>query len=201
MGRRLHQNTSASWLATLTDLSALLVAFFVLTFSMSVVPRQEWQSTFSLLQTAAPVDGRDLSETTDETHHADSAPLSNRPADAYLIAVLERRLREFGLSDHTSLDRRGRGIELLVDQMVLEVDDHRVLADFAEGLISEVVAIARSTARRIVVLGVQPPDKTLEHTLRSADPILSFLDSLAVERSVIVVDGDTHAVGLRLEGG
>ena len=47
-----QDDTSVAWILIFTDMVALLLSFFVMLFSMSAVPVNEWETTIDILEEA-----------------------------------------------------------------------------------------------------------------------------------------------------
>ena len=50
-------DTSVAWILIFTDMVALLLSFFVMLFSMSAVPVNEWETTIDILEEALNLSG------------------------------------------------------------------------------------------------------------------------------------------------
>ena len=94
------------WLITFADLIALLVAFFVMLFSMSVVEPEPWEKmTNSLVARLNPDFGWDsLTALTDLD--ADSTPADDAANLDYLQAVLSDKIRDVPMLSEALLTRR-----------------------------------------------------------------------------------------------
>lgn len=100
-------NSQQRWLITFTDLIALLLAFFVMLFSMSAVEPEPWESmTNSLTARLNPDFGWDsLTALTDL--NADSTSADGAADLDYLQAVLSDKISNVPLLSKALLTRRG----------------------------------------------------------------------------------------------
>lgn len=101
------------WLTTFTDLTALLLAFFVLQFSMSRLDQVQWQNLSDSFQqrlekitdSEAPVPQDSL--TAGRPDHIPGDDLT------YLFSVIRQHLNERGLEDRLNLEQHADSITLL----------------------------------------------------------------------------------------
>jgi chemotaxis protein MotB len=101
------ERAKRTWLTTFTDLTALMLTFFVLQFSMSRIDEVQWQNLSDSFQhrlsrlheTQVPLPRETLGI---------SAP-DQIPGDdlSYLESVLREHLEKAGLADRTALEMRG----------------------------------------------------------------------------------------------
>ncbi len=90
------------WLFTFADLAALLLAFFVLTFSMSRLDAERWRTLSALWRTEVPTASESARTRSRLSHSApDPRPEPAVGEASYLARVLDRRLgaldRPYGL--------------------------------------------------------------------------------------------------------
>ncbi len=102
-----RSRTRRIWLTTFTDLTALMLTFFVLQFSMSKIDEVQWRNLSDSLQqrlssvqeTQVPLPREVLG----------IEPRQTLPGDdpAYLTAVIGEQLASAGAADDFKIDRRG----------------------------------------------------------------------------------------------
>ena len=194
------QSTNAGWLTTFADLSSLLLAFFVLTFSMYDIPPDGWISTDHVLPVPSSSLGSGQSGIDADPRRADQVHELAQSSDAYLMATLERLVADSRWESSATLVRSDHGIELVVEGIVLQSgDDNPTLAPGAEELVGEITAIARSTSRGLALLSLVPSASSAERALRTADPVLAFLHPRLPAARMIVGHRESPAIGFRLD--
>ncbi len=115
------------WLITFTDLIALLLAFFVMLFSMSAVEPEPWENmTNSLIARLNPDFGWDsLTALTDL--NADSTPADGAADLDYLQAVLSDKIRNVPMLSEALLTKRS-------DRLVISLQADSLFAAGSAGL-------------------------------------------------------------------
>lgn len=108
------------WLTTFTDLTALMLTFFVLQFSMSKIDEVQWQNLSdsfqrrlsSVQETPVPLPQRVLG----------IEPRQTIPGDdpVYLTAVIGEQLTSAGVADHFAVDQQGTRV---VIRSLIPMDD------------------------------------------------------------------------------
>ena len=59
-------DTSIAWILIFTDMVALLLSFFVMLFSMSAVPVNEWETTIDVLEEALNLTSQEEKDPTED---------------------------------------------------------------------------------------------------------------------------------------
>lgn len=134
---------TAPWLFTFADLAALLLAFFVLTFSMSRLDLVRWQALTTIWQGRTPT-VTELPQATSRIGHSatDPDPEPEAGRAAYLARVLDQRLAAIGRP-------YGLRADVAASSVILRFD-RRLLADRSQ-------KTAAVTARlRAILLPVLP---------------------------------------------
>ena len=199
MIRTVRRNAVSSnpWLATFTDLAALILAFFVLTFSMLVIREDERESTSQTLETAVTFDtGVELFP--DPEHAADPRKNGLHPGDVYLSTVLGERLK--------SLDMRfeptSRGMDILLDGLAHFAGDVWSLDAQAVMATGMILSSARSTGRTVAILVPRGREDDMARALARGEAVLAAA-ALADPLDIVVIDdnerGHSDAIGFRLE--
>ena len=115
------------WLITFTDLIALLLAFFVMLFSMSAVEQEPWEiMTNSLIASLNPDFAWD-SLTALSDLDADSIPAENAADLDYLQAVIANKIRNVPLLSQALLTRRA-------DRLIISLQADSLFAVGGAGL-------------------------------------------------------------------
>lgn len=145
------------WLFTFTDLSALLLAFFVLVFSMSSVKEAEWEAlteTLSrslkpdagVIKTGLGADKNIPGETRKEAINLD-----------YLAAILETQIVDSPqLGDHLVHFLEERMVISLPGDLLFETGV-AVLSESGQGALNELGSILRNVTNRVSVFGHTDP--------------------------------------------
>ena len=106
--------TARAWMITFTDLAALLLAFFVLLFSMSTVRPDSWQNAVdSLSRTLSPTRVDNAVPSAVPFNIGTTSPIRASNLD-YLATVLREAMREDTLLSHGSVLRSEEQLVLVL---------------------------------------------------------------------------------------
>lgn len=124
------QEASVAWILIFTDMVALLLSFFVMLFSMSSVPVNEWESTIDTLEEALNLTDEEQIDPTAE-YNISSVLLKRAHTNvAYLLPVIKPKIRQEELI-------RGSPIVLLDDRIVISLSGDLLFPPGSADLTSE----------------------------------------------------------------
>ncbi len=89
-----QDDTSVAWILIFTDMVALLLSFFVMLFSMSAVPVNEWETTIDILEEALNLTSEDEKDPT-EDYNISSVLLERARTNVnYLLPIIEPKIKQ-----------------------------------------------------------------------------------------------------------
>ena len=89
-----QDETSVGWILIFTDMVALLLSFFVMLFSMSAVPVNEWETTIDILEEALNLTSEDEKDPT-EDYNISSVLLERARTNVnYLLPIIEPKIKQ-----------------------------------------------------------------------------------------------------------
>jgi len=87
-------DTSVAWILIFTDMVALLLSFFVMLFSMSAVPVNEWETTIDILEEALNLTSEEAKDPT-EDYNISSVLLERAKTNVnYLLPIIEPKIKQ-----------------------------------------------------------------------------------------------------------
>jgi len=146
-----------AWLLTFTDLTALMLTFFVLLYSMSTINDDDWQN---LIEALSPR----LSSVQEVTV---AMPSSDRDAEAveripgtdldYLANLLKEQVKEDEILARAEIDRGDERIVLSLPGDLLFASGSTVLNDKAQAAIFALGGVLRNLSNVVEVAGYADP--------------------------------------------
>ena len=89
-----QSETSVGWILIFTDMVALLLSFFVMLFSMSAVPENEWETTIDILEEALNLTSEEEKDPT-EDYNISSVLLERARTNVnYLLPIIEPKIKQ-----------------------------------------------------------------------------------------------------------
>ena len=108
-----HEETSVGWILIFTDMVALLLSFFVMLFSMSAVPVNEWETTIDILEEALNLTSEEEKDPT-EDYNISSVLLERARTNVnYLLPIIEPKIKQD---------------EIIKDSPIILLDDRIVIS-------------------------------------------------------------------------
>jgi chemotaxis protein MotB len=106
-------DTSIAWILIFTDMVALLLSFFVMLFSMSAVPVNEWETTIDVLEEALNLTSQEEKDPT-EDYNISSVLLERAKTNVnYLLPIIEPKIKQD---------------EMIKDSPIILLDDRIVIS-------------------------------------------------------------------------
>ena len=106
-------DTSVGWILIFTDMVALLLSFFVMLFSMSAVPVNEWETTIDILEEALNLSTEEEKDPT-EDYNISSVLLERARTNVnYLLPIIEPKIKQD---------------EIIKDSPIILLDDRIVIS-------------------------------------------------------------------------
>ena len=108
-----QDETSVGWILIFTDMVALLLSFFVMLFSMSAVPVNEWETTIDILEEALNLSSEEEKDPT-EDYNISSVLLERARTNVnYLLPIIEPKIKQD---------------EIIKDSPIILLDDRIVIS-------------------------------------------------------------------------
>ena len=105
--------SSVGWILIFTDMVALLLSFFVMLFSMSAVPVNEWETTIDILEEALNLTSEEEKDPT-EDYNISSVLLERARTNVnYLLPIIEPKIKQD---------------EIIKDSPIILLDDRIVIS-------------------------------------------------------------------------
>lgn len=203
MNRGLMRRSPATqgWIATFTDLAALILAFFVLTFSMQTIRVEDLYSPHGETRTALPADF--IADPPDaQKHGADPDRPVISAGDRYLATVLTTRLASLGLGPNLEVGSGMRGLDVTLRNLVTSNAGRWSLAPNAMAAINEILQAADANGRQVILLVPRGRDDDIETSLARGDAVLKVTSPDEI-RTVLVTDAPdvslSNEIGFRLQ--
>ena len=109
----IQEETSVGWILIFTDMVALLLSFFVMLFSMSAVPVNEWETTIDILEEALNLSTEEEKDPT-EDYNISSVLLERARTNVnYLLPIIEPKIKQD---------------EIIKDSPIILLDDRIVIS-------------------------------------------------------------------------
>lgn len=183
------------WLVTFGDATALMLAFFVMLYSMSHLQSEKWDQIVSLIATRQePVKDGEPKPVGERT----IVRVTLVPAfeTGYLQRILEEKLER----DPALSDIRITGLD---DQLVLSLpsetlfpSDSAVLNEAGNRVLSRLAVIFRQFGNRMDIRGHTPPDGSIDGWARSLGRAVSVAQALEADG----ISGEFTVFGLADSG-
>ena len=178
-----EDDNNLQWMLIFTDMVALLLSFFVMLFSMSAVPVNEWETTIDILEEALNLTDDEEKDPT-EDYNISSVMLERAKTNVrYLLPIIEPKI----LADPT-LSKTP--ITLLDDRIVLSLTGNLLfkpggakLQDMAQKTLFSLGGILRNIKNTIGVYGYSE-EETLDKKLYSSNWELSLARAVAVSNEL-----------------
>lgn len=109
----IQEESSVGWILIFTDMVALLLSFFVMLFSMSAVPVNEWETTIDILEEALNLSTEEEKDPT-EDYNISSVLLERARTNVnYLLPIIEPKIKQD---------------EIIKDSPIILLDDRIVIS-------------------------------------------------------------------------
>lgn len=189
-----NQSDAQAWLLTFTDVTALMLTFFVLLFSMSTIEKSNWQS---LVNSLAPRLDR-LQEVTVALPQSEKAakPVERAPGlDLdYLAAVLQQQMRSDPLLQQVRVVRESRRLVISVPGDLLFASGSTELGAAGEKSVFVLSGVLRRLRNVIEVAGHADPQQpkagawptNWELSLARAAALSGLLTKLGYQGEILV---------------
>ena len=126
-------DTSVAWILIFTDMVALLLSFFVMLFSMSAVPVNEWETTIDILEEALNLTTEEEKDPT-EDYNISSVLLERARTNVnYLLPIIEPKIKQD---------------EIIKDSPIILLDDRIVISLSGDLLFASGKAVLTEKARK-----------------------------------------------------
>ena len=176
-------DNSLQWMLIFTDMVALLLSFFVMLFSMSAVPVNEWETTIDILEEALNLTDDEEKDPT-EDYNISSVMLERAKTNVrYLLPIIEPKILADPMLSKTP-------ITLLDDRIVLSLPGNLLfepgsakLQDMAQKTLFSLGGILRNIKNTIGVYGYSE-EETLDKKLYSSNWELSLARAVAVSNEL-----------------
>ena len=89
-----QEDTSVAWILIFTDMVALLLSFFVMLFSMSAVPVNEWETTIDILEEALNLTAEEEKDPTEDYNISSVLLQRARTNVNYLLPIIEPKIKQ-----------------------------------------------------------------------------------------------------------
>lgn len=184
---------SQAWLLTFADLTALMLTFFVLLFSMSTIEDADWQN---LIESLSPRLDR-LQEVTVALPQSEKAAEAVERAPGsdldYLVAVLKEQMRADPQLEPVRVEREGHQLVISVPGDLLFASGSAALGEAGEKAVFALSGVLRSLRNVIEIAGhadPQQPDKAWpsnwELSLARAASLSGLLAKLGYQGEILV---------------
>ena len=128
-----QDETSVGWILIFTDMVALLLSFFVMLFSMSAVPVNEWETTIDILEEALNLTTEEEKDPT-EDYNISSVLLERARTNVnYLLPIIEPKIKQD---------------EIIKDSPIILLDDRIVISLSGDLLFASGKAVLTEKARK-----------------------------------------------------
>ena len=128
-----QDETSVGWILIFTDMVALLLSFFVMLFSMSAVPVNEWETTIDILEEALNLSTEEEKDPT-EDYNISSVLLERARTNVnYLLPIIEPKIKQD---------------EIIKDSPIILLDDRIVISLSGDLLFASGKAVLTEKARK-----------------------------------------------------
>lgn len=180
-----HKNV---WLITFADISALLLAFFVMIFSMSTLELDKWEAVISRLTKGDPTTVQ-LRPTPESANSLPTVDVPPALPLGYLAQVLDEKLRHDGLSDRINLHRLDKMIVVSLPTDLLFLPGQAALTPQARAALFQVSGALTQIGNQIDIQG---------HTAPAVDEAAAFdwKWQLSLKRAAAVAD-ELKRIGYR----
>ena len=128
-----QDDTSVAWILIFTDMVALLLSFFVMLFSMSAVPVNEWETTIDILEEALNLTSEEEKDPTADYIISSVLLERARTNVNYLLPIIEPKIKQD---------------EIIKDSPIILLDDRIVISLSGDLLFSSGKAELTEKARK-----------------------------------------------------
>ncbi len=146
------------WLLTYTDLVSLILTFFVLLFSMSSLPTDNWKVITTALSRSDLPPEEDIVDKEKEELTVDSKTLQASLNLDYLSALLETQFAKTGNTKEISLHHFGDQLVVSLPSDLLFTVASARLSKRGQATISDVSGVLRNLDNRVDIFGHADPD-------------------------------------------
>ena len=174
------RSAGSAWLLIFADISALMLAFFVMLFSMSTLEIDKWKAVVSRSVKGDPATEQ-LRPPPVSAHSMPTVDVPPALPLGYLADVLDEKLAEDGLSGQVTLHRLDKTVVVSLPTEVLFLPGEADLTDAARAALFRVSSALAQIGNQIDVQG---------HTAPPADDSTGdgWRWRLSLERAVAVAD-------------
>ena len=180
---RIHTaRAPAGWMATFADLTALLLAFFVLVFSMRTVP----EGTFIGPTITDPMGGvgviaDPLEERWSEIGDTPRTEDLPRVDEEYLLTTVRGRIEDLGLEGSAEASHAHGAVVLRISDMFSAGSEARQVDPRLVELVSEVAISGRSLGRRLRAVVALDASDTGDVALARLDGLVERIPAVGTE--------------------
>ncbi|SDI78814.1 flagellar motor protein MotS [Natribacillus halophilus] len=207
-----HNSNQKQWLTTFSDMVLIMLVFFIMLFSISVVDAQRFQELIDsfqgqdILDQAPSIVAEDMEESTanidDGQGHDTDAEEDELEA---LVEEVEGYIERNELEDMITATREARGVKLVLQDRLLFDTGEAYILDEAEPFLDETISILEELPYTVEVEGhtddrpintYRYPSNWELSTARASSVIRYFAEEGDLERSRFVATGygDTQPV-------
>ncbi len=162
---------SPAWVATFADLAALLLTFFVLTFSMSTISVERWHNLPFDRLSSPDSHSKIIFGRPQAAHTADRSAMRAGATDPYLMKLLQQRLQGALTQGQLLLILSERGVTL---EFQSSLDGNDPLASLPP-VFDQIIEIASASHRRIIVVAESGDEHDLDSALTLAESAQNLL--------------------------
>ena len=184
------------WIATMVDLLAILVSFFVMMFATSQIRAESWRALTAGFQARLSTGGPTAIEIPDD--HPAPRSLKPRAVDLdYLHRLLADKTAQHPLLSRAALSRRGDAIVLAIPGELLFRPDSAELSREAVEAAAELAGALRFVANRIEIGGHTDPTPPSARGPFPSNWELSLARAMAFARAML---GSGYALEIAAAG-
>jgi chemotaxis protein MotB len=174
------EKTASVWLITFADISALMLAFFVMLFSMSTLELDKWQAVISRLTKGEPAKVQ-LRPAPISAHSVPTVDVPPALPLGYLGQVLEEKLKQETSLGHVRIHRLDNMLVVSLPTDILFLPDKAALTPRARQALFEISSAIAQIGNQIDVHGHSAP-------AAAASSGTDWQWRLSLERAVAVAD-------------
>ena len=154
-----QESANVQWMLIFTDMVALLLSFFVMLFSMSAVPVNEWETTIDIIEEALNLTKDEEKDPTDD-YNISSVMLERAKTDVkYLLPIIEPKIRQDELIKDSPIVLMDDRIIISLPGNLLFSKGGAVLSNRAQGTLFNLGGVLRNIRNTIGVYGYSENEK------------------------------------------
>ena len=152
--RPLPERKSSAWLLTFTDLSALMLTFFVMLYAMSEPEPEVWSEIVSsmereLLNTFGPMESLGINDTV----NLDKVSLNRALKLEYLVSILETHMKEDIENQNILISQKNDNLVVSLPETLLFASGSATLNSAGETTVTTLANALRRIRNRIEIIG------------------------------------------------